>query len=122
MNTHHSADWRSRGTFHRSLIHWLDLKVLLREKLAVARTAHRAAKPAAGRYFSAMSARDALPQRDRKPVRVFRLGEEPSDDLSNSTTAEERFDMVAMLSERMREFSPTPPNTRGEITVRVIRP
>ena len=69
-----------------------------------------------------MSARDELPQRDRLPVRVFRLGEEPSDDLSDSTTAEERFDMVAMLSERMLEFSPTPPNTRGEITVRVIRP
>ena len=69
-----------------------------------------------------MSAREELPPRDRLSVRVFRLGEEPADDLLNSTTAEERFEMVAMLSDRMLEFSPKPAHTRGEITVRVIRP
>ena len=55
-------------------------------------------------------------------MRVFRLGEEPSDDLSDSTTAEERFEMVAMLSERMLELGPTPTGARREIPVRVIRP
>ena len=71
-----------------------------------------------------MNAREELPHRDRLSVRVFRLGEEPSDDLSDSTTAEERFEMVAMLSERMLEFSPTPPSTnaRRGSPVRVIRP
>jgi len=32
------------------------------------------------------------------PVRVFRLGEEPPDDLSGSTTAEERLAMVWTLT------------------------
>jgi hypothetical protein len=32
------------------------------------------------------------------PVRVFRLGEEPRDDLSGSTTAEERLAMVWTLT------------------------
>lgn len=70
-----------------------------------------------------MSARDELSPR-RLPVRVFRLGAEPSDDLSASTTAEQRFEMVAILSARMLEFSPTPlrENENREIPVRVFRP
>jgi len=32
------------------------------------------------------------------PVRRYRLGQEPGDDLSRSTTAEERLAMVAVLS------------------------
>lgn len=70
-----------------------------------------------------MSVREEIPHRDPLPVRVFRLGEEPSDDLSSSTSAEARFEMVAMLSARMVEFNPTPPPspTRRGFPVRVIR-
>ncbi len=70
-----------------------------------------------------MSAHEELPPRKALPVRVFRLGEEPSEDLTSSTSAEERFEMVAMLSARMAEFSPTPPAPpmpRGQ-PVRVVR-
>lgn len=77
-------------------------------------------------YISAMSAPEELPtpRYDRLPVRVFRLGEEPSDDLSDSTTPEERFEMVARLTERMLEFYPSLPhsNLRRGTPVRVIRP
>ena len=71
-----------------------------------------------------MSAREELPHRRRLPVRVFRLGDEPADDFSNCTTAEERFDMVARLTERMLEFTPSQPETnpRRGTPVRVIRP
>ena len=70
-----------------------------------------------------MSVREELPHRHARPVRVFRLGEEPSDDLTSSTSAEERFEMVAMLSARMVEFSRTPalPPTRRGHPVRVVR-
>ena len=70
-----------------------------------------------------MSMHEELPQRHALPVRVFRLGEEPSDDLASSTSAEERFEMVAMLSARMVEFSPqpaSPPMPRGH-PVRIRR-
>jgi hypothetical protein len=70
-----------------------------------------------------MSVPEELPDRGALPVRVFRLGEEPSDDLSHCTSAEERFEMVAVLSARMVEFSPTPalpPTPRGH-PVRIIR-
>ena len=62
--------------------------------------------------------------REAWPVRVYRLGEEPSDDLSGSTTPEQRLEMVAELSERMWELSgrPVPSYTRSEMPVRVIRP
>ena len=73
--------------------------------------------------FRTMSVREEVPHRDPLPVRVFRLGQEPSDDLSGSTSAEERFEMVAALSARMVEFSPTPPPVQAQrgIPVRVIR-
>jgi hypothetical protein len=69
-----------------------------------------------------MSIDAEIPGRPR-PVRVFRLGAEPLDDLSERSTAAERFEMVAMLSARMLEFSRTPPRTSGnrEIPVRIIR-
>jgi hypothetical protein len=70
-----------------------------------------------------MSVHEELPRHNALPVRLFRLGEEPSDDLTSSTSAEERFEMVAMLSARMAEFSPTPPPPpmpRGQ-PVRVVR-
>jgi hypothetical protein len=54
-------------------------------------------------------------ERDRStwPVRKFRLGEEPSDDLSHATTAEERLAMVwtltleawALLGEPLPEYT-----------------
>lgn len=57
------------------------------------------------------------------PARVFRLGEEPGDDLSGVTTAEERLEMLAELSRRMWELTgrPTPSYTRATIPVRVTR-
>ena len=70
-----------------------------------------------------MSVHEEARHRDAWPVRVFRLGEEPSDDLTSSTSAEERFEMVAMLSARMVEFAPTPvppAMPRGQ-PVRVVR-
>ncbi len=39
------------------------------------------------------------------PVRVYRLGHEPGDDLMASTTAEERVAMVAELTARMWELA-----------------
>lgn len=41
-------------------------------------------------------------------MRVFRLGEEPGDDLSSVTTAEERLAMVGELSRRMWELTGRP--------------
>jgi hypothetical protein len=39
-----------------------------------------------------------MPDRRDWPVRVYRLGEEPGDDLSQTTSAEERLDMVWTLT------------------------
>lgn len=57
-------------------------------------------------------------------ARVFRLGEEPGDDLSATTTPEQRLEMVAELSRRMWELSgrPRPAYTRAAMPGRVIRP
>ncbi len=71
-----------------------------------------------------MSAHEELPRRHARQVRVFRRGEEPSDDLTSGTSAEERFELVAMLSARMAEFTPIPPSLpmpRGH-PVRILRP
>jgi hypothetical protein len=56
------------------------------------------------------------------PVRVFRLGSEPPDDLSDSTTAEERLAMVWALSLEAWQLAglPLPEYTRAEIPV-VVR-
>ena len=58
------------------------------------------------------------------PVRVFRPGEEPGDDLSPVSTAEERLSMVWMLTARLWELTgqPLPRYSRGEMPGRVIRP
>lgn len=48
------------------------------------------------------------PKRRLGPARVFRLGEEPTDDLTAVTTAAERLEMVAVLSARMRELRGLP--------------
>ena len=42
---------------------------------------------------------DRAARRAEWPVRRFRLGEEPPDDLSATSTAEERLGMLASLSE-----------------------
>ena len=57
-------------------------------------------------------------------MRVFRLGQEPGADLSESTTPEERLEMVAELSRRMWELSglPVPSYPRSRMPGRVIRP
>ncbi len=57
------------------------------------------------------------------PVRVYRLGEEPSDDLSAITTADQRLAMVWELSARMWALTgkPLASYTRAEMPVRVIR-
>lgn len=56
------------------------------------------------------------------PVQVFRLGREPGDDLSATSTAEERVAMVAILSTRMWELTgrKPPAYTRSSIPVRVV--
>lgn len=58
-----------------------------------------------------------------EPVRVYRLGEEPGDDLSMITTPVERLAMVEELSVRMWELTgqPMPSYSRATIPVRVIR-
>lgn len=56
-------------------------------------------------------------------ARVFRLGDEPGDDLSAGTTPEQRLAMVAELSRRMWELTgrPIPSYTRAEMPGQVIR-
>jgi hypothetical protein len=57
-------------------------------------------------------------------VRIYRLGEEPGDDLSTVTTPEQRLDILAELSRRMWELTgaKTAASPRSETPVRVIRP
>jgi hypothetical protein len=64
---------------------------------------------------------------DRQPpktwsARIYRLGEEPRDDLSSQTTAEERLEMMAILSRRMWELSgrPIQEYPRAAMPVRII--
>jgi hypothetical protein len=56
-------------------------------------------------------------------VRIFRLGEEPRDDLSDSTTVEERLAILDDLSARAWALSgqPFPSYSRSEIPVRIVR-
>lgn len=71
-----------------------------------------------------MSVPDRRAARHAVPVRVFRLGDEPAgDDLSSSTTADERLEMVTELSRRMWELTgrAMPAYTRAEMPIRVVR-
>lgn len=63
-------------------------------------------------------------RRSRGPVRVFRLGEEPGDDLSADTTPEERIELVWELTLRMWELGggTAPSIPRERLPVRIIRP
>jgi hypothetical protein len=69
---------------------------------------------------------DHSPSRPRRPctVRVFRLGQEPADDLSSLTTAEQRLAMVTLLTHRMWELTgrPVPSYQRASMPGRVLRP
>ena len=58
------------------------------------------------------------------PVAVYKLGEEPGDDLSASTTAEERLAMMWELAQRAWLFSGNliPDYDRKDAPGRVIRP
>ena len=55
---------------------------------------------------------------------VYDLGGEPCDNLCESTTAEERLEMLAMLTERAWSLTgkPFPDYERREIPANVIRP
>lgn len=57
-------------------------------------------------------------------MKIYRLGEEPGDDLSTSTTPEERIELVWELSRRMWMLTgrPWPHTARRDLPVRVIRP
>jgi hypothetical protein len=57
------------------------------------------------------------------PIRVYRLGEEPDDDLSATTTATERLEMMWPLAVDAWASSgqPIPDYPRKEAPVRVIR-
>ena len=57
------------------------------------------------------------------PIRVYRLGEEPDDDLSGTTTAAERLEMMWPLAVDAWASSgqPIPDYPRKEAPVRVIR-
>lgn len=60
---------------------------------------------------------------DRTSVRVFALGDEPRDDLSDSTTAQERLEILRALTERAWRLSGRafPTYSRRNIPVRVTR-
>ena len=57
-------------------------------------------------------------------ARVYRLGEEPGDDLSALSTPEQRLTMVAVLTRRMWELTgqPVPSYERAAMPGRVLRP
>ncbi len=71
-----------------------------------------------------VSAEDRAKARQSWPIRRFRLGEEPSEDLSASTTAEERLAMVwrLTLDAWASQGLPMPSYAREESPGRVIRP
>lgn len=66
---------------------------------------------------------DRANARKRWPVNKHRLGEEPSDDLSDSTTAEERLRMMWQLAVDAWKLTgkPIPDYKRDEAPVRKLR-
>ncbi len=69
------------------------------------------------------SFRERAARRREWQVRVYRLADQPGDDLSEATTAEERLEMVWELTARMWELTaqPRPSYTRARMPVRVVR-
>lgn len=57
------------------------------------------------------------------PVRIFRLGEEPPDDLREATTAAQRLDILRELTRRAWSLSgrPFPSYSRRQIPVRIVQ-
>ena len=57
------------------------------------------------------------------PVRVHKLGEEPSDDISDCTTVEQRLAMVWELTKQAWELGgkPMPSYSRAELPIRMIK-
>ena len=70
-----------------------------------------------------MTSADRPAARANLPVHIYRLGEEPPDDLLATTTPAQRLEMVAELSARVFEIAghPAPSYARKDIPVRVIR-
>lgn len=66
-----------------------------------------------------MATADKNPRADL-PVHVYRLGEEPPDNLKASTSAEERFHMVRLLTERMWAISGKTAASYARSTIPVI--
>lgn len=86
-------------------------------------TRHPRGRPRESIIYLRMTDRDRAAKRQTWPVRVYRLGEEPGDDLSDSTTPEQRLEMVAVLTRRMWELAGgrAPSYRREEMPGRVIR-
>lgn len=82
------------------------IKVLLRKSCAINQLVDQpgsGSTPTASAKFSeapclSIYNKGMIPDRGAWPVRKFRLGSEPSDDLSTSTTAEERLEMMWPLA------------------------
>jgi hypothetical protein len=64
------------------------------------------------------------PTGGRWTARVYRLGEEPGDNLSAQSTPEQRLAMVTVLTRRMWELTgrPLPSYQRAAMPGRVVRP
>jgi hypothetical protein len=83
----------------------------------------RPATTTAASQLPPASYNDGVTSRSSWPVRRYRLGDQPGDDLSQSTTAEERLAMVAVLSSEAWALAgkPLPAYPRHEAPV-VRRP
>ena len=79
--------------------------------------------PEAGEVVTG-DARQRAAARATWAVRKYRLGEEPNEDLSESTTAEERLAMMWPLTLEAWKLTgrPLPDYARSETPIRVLRP
>ncbi|MEO7361978.1 MAG: hypothetical protein ABI120_16725 [Gemmatimonadaceae bacterium] len=73
--------------------------------------------------FTHMTSSERHNERKLLRARVFKLGTEPTDDLSAETSAAERLLQVDVLSRRMWELTrkEVPTYSRTEMPVRVVR-
>ena len=69
-----------------------------------------------------VSAGSTVSERRSWPVRCYRLGTEPNDDLSTTTTPEERLEMMWPLAVEAWTLAglPQPQYPRGEIPIRLV--
>jgi hypothetical protein len=70
-----------------------------------------------------MSGAERAARRSEWPVRIFRLGEEPSENILSSTTAGQRIAMMWPLAEEAWRLAgrPTKRVPRSELPVRCVR-